>query len=83
MSKPTKNTDAQWAKHFAAVLAIKGTKPTGEGWMTRKEFQAVAQCGEHKAQGYLKAEVKAGRMEAFAGNEGGGRKVWYRPIAPR
>jgi len=79
MSKPTNKTNGQWAKHFAAVLSIKGTQPTGEGWLTRKQFQEVAKCGEHKAQRYLKAEVKAGRMEAFVGNENGGRKVWYRP----
>jgi len=83
MSKPTKQASAQWAKHFSAALAVKGTKPSGEGWMTRKEFQAAAKCGERKSQCYLKAESEAGRMESFVGHEGGGRKVWYRPIAPR
>lgn len=83
MSKPTKQLDSQWAKHFAAALVVKGTKPTGEGWLTRKEFQAVAKCGERKTQRYLKAEVKAGRMEAFRGSVNATGQVWYRPIASR
>jgi hypothetical protein len=78
-SKATDPWDA-----LRAQLAIKGTRPPGEGWQTMKQIIESLGGGKTRTRRAIDAEITAGRMEVFRGSEVSrsgcpAPQVWYRP----
>jgi len=82
MSHP-KSSNTKWIDLLQESIASKETKPTGNGWMTRREIQKLWNIGENKTGKTLAAFVKKGNVEMFTGRVTNGKginvvSVWYR-----
>jgi hypothetical protein len=82
MSQP-KSSNTKWIDLLQESIASKETKPTGKGWMTRKEIQKLWNIGENKTGKTLAAFVKKGNVEMFTGRVTNNKginvvSVWYR-----
>ena len=82
MSHP-KSSNTKWIDLLQESIASKETKPSGNGWMTRKEIQKLWNIGENKTGKTIAAFVKKGNVERFTGRVTNGKginviSVWYR-----
>ena len=82
MSQP-KSSNTKWIDLLQESIASKETKPTGNGWLTRREIQKLWKLGVNKTGKMLAAFKKTGKVEMFTGrvtNQQGinVKSVWYR-----
>ena len=80
-TKPMSAILAEWKS--CADEANATNRPTGPGWLTKKEIRAATGFGVCKADAFVKGLVAAGRAEVYAGsdrNKNGvdHRQIWYK-----
>jgi hypothetical protein len=85
-TSPNTETDALWLDAFQRALVKKIKEPDGIGWLTLNEFRARTKLGQGKGEWFVRAEMKAGRMERFRGSQTRpsgaiAPQTWYRPLA--